>query len=121
MLEAAGIGAGEERVYRFLVGLREADAAVIADRLGMEVAEVQRELASLHDKGLVGPVAASTAGGAVRYVPVAPDTALRPLLLRGHEALESARRGWSSSPRSTGQVGGGMTRGSSSRSSRGRA
>ncbi|MFJ6805653.1 helix-turn-helix domain-containing protein [Streptomyces anulatus] len=93
MLEAAGIGAGEERVYRFLVGLREADAAVIADRLGMEVAEVQRELASLHDKGLVGPAAASAAGGAVRYVPVAPDTALRPLLLRGHEALESARRG----------------------------
>ncbi|MEE1810121.1 MULTISPECIES: helix-turn-helix domain-containing protein [Streptomyces] len=93
MLEAAGIGAGEERVYRFLVGVREADAALIAEQLGLEVAQAHRLLASLHDKGLVGRVAVSPAGGAVRYVPVAPDAALRPLLLRGHEALESARRG----------------------------
>ncbi|MFF1648227.1 helix-turn-helix domain-containing protein [Streptomyces sp. NPDC058240] len=93
MLEAAGIEAGEERVYRFLVGVREADAAVIAEQLGLEVAQAHRLLASLHDKGLVGRVAVSPVGGAVRYVPVAPDAALRPLLLRGHEALESARRG----------------------------
>ncbi|MFB6713197.1 MULTISPECIES: helix-turn-helix domain-containing protein [unclassified Streptomyces] len=93
MLEAAGIEEGEERVYRLLVGMREADAAVIAEQLGLEVAQAHRLLASLHDKGLVGRVAVSPAGGAVRYVPVAPDAALRPLLLRGHEALESARRG----------------------------
>lgn len=93
MLEAAGIGAGEERVYRFLVGVREANATAIAEQLGFEVAQAHRLLASLHDKGLVGRVAVSPAGGAVHYVPVAPDAALRPLLLRGHEALEAARRG----------------------------
>ncbi|MEF9883519.1 helix-turn-helix domain-containing protein [Streptomyces sp. P9-A4] len=93
MLEAAGVGAVEERVYRFLVGVREADAAAIAARLGFDVARVHWLLASLHDKGLVGRVAEPPDGGPERYVPMAPDAALRPLLLRGHEALESARRG----------------------------
>ncbi|MEU7022146.1 helix-turn-helix domain-containing protein [Streptomyces sp. NPDC046203] len=108
MLEAAGVGAGEERVYRFLVGAREADAATVAERLGLDEARAHGLLSSLHDKGLVGRVAeppggdaseraapghAAPGGGPARYVPVAPDAALRPLLLRGHEALEWARRG----------------------------
>ncbi|MER8234774.1 helix-turn-helix domain-containing protein [Streptomyces sp. NPDC101490] len=93
MLEAAGVGATEERVYRFLVGARESDAAGIAARLGLDVARVHWLLSSLHDKGLVGRVADPPEGGPERYVPVAPDAALRPLLLRGHEALEWARRG----------------------------
>ncbi|KQX57999.1 MULTISPECIES: LuxR family transcriptional regulator [unclassified Streptomyces] len=93
MLEAAGVGAVEERVYRFLVGVREADAAGISAQLGLDVARVHWLLASLHDKGLVGRVAEPPEGGPERYVAMAPDAALRPLLLRGHEALEWARRG----------------------------
>ncbi|MFG2114778.1 helix-turn-helix domain-containing protein [Streptomyces sp. NPDC048718] len=103
MLEGAGVGAGEERVYRFLVGAREADAATVAERLGLDEARADGLLSALHDKGLVGRVAeppgrtspgrAAPGGDPARYVPVAPDAALRPLLLRGHEALEWARRG----------------------------
>ncbi|MFH9725472.1 helix-turn-helix domain-containing protein [Streptomyces sp. NPDC017254] len=93
MLEAAGVGAAEERVYRFLVEVREADTATIAAQLGLDVAHAQRLLTSLHDKGLVGRSAEPPQGGGERYVPMAPDAALRPLLLRGHEALEWARRG----------------------------
>jgi sugar-specific transcriptional regulator TrmB/DNA-binding CsgD family transcriptional regulator len=93
VLEAAGVGAGEERVYRFLVGVREAEPAVVAVQLGIDERRVHTLLASLHDKGLVGRAAEPADGGPARYVPVAPDAALRPLLLRGHEALESARRG----------------------------
>ncbi|MGW1013966.1 helix-turn-helix domain-containing protein [Streptomyces termitum] len=93
MLEAAGVGAGEERVYRFLVGVREAEVPEVAEQLGLDVVQAQEALLSLHDKGLVGRVAGARPGGAARYVPVAPDAALRPLLMRGHEALESARRG----------------------------
>ncbi|MFD8206859.1 helix-turn-helix domain-containing protein [Streptomyces sp. NPDC059695] len=93
MLAAAGVDAAEERVYRFLVGVREADAAGIAAQLGLDVTRVRRLLSSLHDKGLVGRSAEPPEGGPERYVPMAPDAALRPLLLRGHEALEWARRG----------------------------
>ncbi|MFG3039275.1 TrmB family transcriptional regulator [Streptomyces sp. NPDC048330] len=93
MLEAAGVGAAEERVYRFLVGVREADAPTIAAQLGFDVPHVDRLLGTLHDKGLVGRAARPPEGGPESYVPMAPDAALRPLLLRGHEALESARRG----------------------------
>ncbi|WP_406066898.1 LuxR C-terminal-related transcriptional regulator [Streptomyces sp. NBC_01077] len=93
MLEAAGVGAAEGRVYRFLVEVREADAAGIAVQLGIDVTRVHWLLASLHDKGLVGMASGPPQGGPERYVPMAPDAALRPLLLRGHEALEWARRG----------------------------
>ncbi|MFE4309448.1 helix-turn-helix domain-containing protein [Streptomyces sp. NPDC056891] len=93
MLEAAGVDADEERVYRFLLGVREADTAGIAGQLGLDESRVQWLLTSLHDKGLVGRAAEPPGGGPERYVPMAPDAALRPLLLRGHEALEWARRG----------------------------
>ncbi|MGW7413429.1 helix-turn-helix domain-containing protein [Streptomyces sp. NPDC054863] len=93
MLQAAGIGAAEERVYRLLVAVRVADAAAVADQLGLDAAHTHELLASLHDKGLVGQVPVPPEGGVVRYVPVAPDAALSPLLLRGQEALEEARRG----------------------------
>ncbi|MFD9242710.1 helix-turn-helix domain-containing protein [Streptomyces sp. NPDC059556] len=93
MLEAAGVDAAEERVYRFLLGVREADTVGIAAQLGWEAARVESVLAALHEKGLVGRAAEPPAGGPGRYVPMAPDAALRPLLLRGHEALEWARRG----------------------------
>ncbi|MFV6026611.1 LuxR C-terminal-related transcriptional regulator [Streptomyces sp. NPDC056264] len=93
MLEAAGVDAEEERVYRFLLGVREADTGGIAAQLGWEAARVESVLAALHGKGLVGRAAEPPAGGPERYVPMAPDAALRPLLLRGHEALEWARRG----------------------------
>ncbi|MEU2074402.1 helix-turn-helix domain-containing protein [Streptomyces sp. NPDC013489] len=93
MLEAAGLDAEEERVYRFLLGVREADTGGIAAQLGWDAARVESVLAALHGKGLVGRGAEPPAGSPERYVPMAPDAALRPLLLRGHEALEWARRG----------------------------
>lgn len=90
MLEIAGIDEGEEQVYRLLVEVRGARVGEIAERLRLREGEAGSLLASLHDKGLV--VRAGGEGG-TRYVPVPPDVALQPLLARGQEALEWARRG----------------------------
>lgn len=90
VLEIAGIGAAEERVYRLLVEVRGANVDEIVQRLHIREREAALLLSSLHDKGLVGRLPGD---GGMRYVPVPPDVALQPLLARGQEALEWARRG----------------------------
>ncbi|MFD7749748.1 helix-turn-helix domain-containing protein [Streptomyces sp. NPDC059698] len=90
MLEIAGIGAAEERIYRLLVEVRNADVDEIVQRLHLRENEAALLLSSLHDKGLVER---PPGDGGTRYVPVPPDVALQPLLARGQEALEGARRG----------------------------
>ncbi|MDK0522399.1 LuxR family transcriptional regulator [Streptomyces sp. ML-6] len=90
MLEIAGIGAAEERVYRHLVEVRGAGVDEIVQRLHIPEREAVSLLSSLHDKGLVGRLPGDDG---MRYVPVPPDVALQPLLARGQEALEWARRG----------------------------
>jgi sugar-specific transcriptional regulator TrmB/DNA-binding CsgD family transcriptional regulator len=89
VLEAAGVEPLEERVYRLLVGVRDADAGVVGDRLGLPADVAGELLESLHVKGLVSRVSATPA----RFVPTPPDVALGPVLLRRQEALESARMG----------------------------
>lgn len=92
MLEPAGVEPTEERVYRLLVGLHGADAGTVAGELGLDRRRAESLLTSLHEKGLVsGPE--QRPGGSGHFVPVAPDVALGPRLLRGQEALERARRG----------------------------
>lgn len=87
MLEAIGMTPEEERVYRAIVGAFHADPSDVASELGRTVDEVHATLRSLHAKGLVSRVSPNGR----RYVPVPPDVAFGPLLLRGQESLEWAR------------------------------
>lgn len=85
MLEAIGLTADQERVYRAVLTMYRARPAVVAERLGLTADAVARVLGSLHDLGLL------SRSGRAEYTPVPPDAAFGPLLLRGQEALEAAR------------------------------
>lgn len=87
MLEATGLDADEECVYRLLVTTFEGDPAVVAERLGLAADRAVAVLESLHGRGLV----TRTDGPPARYQANPPDVALGPMLLRGQEALEGAR------------------------------
>ena len=84
MLEALGLTAAEERVYRAVVGGHRAGPAEIAVQLGVTTADLQGVLSDLVDKRLI-----SRTGG--QYVPAPPDVALGPLLVHGQAELEQAR------------------------------
>lgn len=86
-LEATGVGPDEERVYRLLVKLGDADARHIADTLRVPVEQVDDLLDTLLTRGLVTPL-----GGATRrFAPIPPDVGFGPLLLRSQESLDLAR------------------------------
>ncbi|OLF10224.1 TrmB family transcriptional regulator [Actinophytocola xinjiangensis] len=91
MLEAIGLTPTEERVYRAVLTLFHARPESVAQRLGIAEHTASDVLSSLHATGLVRRDAGQ--GTAAEYVPVAPDVAFGPLLLRGQESLESARSG----------------------------
>jgi DNA-binding NarL/FixJ family response regulator len=86
MLEAIGLTSDLERVYRAVVTMHRARPAAVAARLALDAVAVADLLRSLHDRGLLSRSGAE-------YTPVPPDAAFGPLLLRGQEALEAARRG----------------------------
>ncbi|HEX6360577.1 helix-turn-helix transcriptional regulator [Actinophytocola sp.] len=85
MLEAIGLTADQERVYRVVLTMYRARPAELADRVGLGMDAVAGVLSSLHDLGLLSRT------GRSEYMPVPPDAAFGPLLLRGQEALEAAR------------------------------
>lgn len=89
MLEAIGLTPDQERVYRAVLTLFHARPDSVAEVLGIAEATVAETLRSLHAVGVVRRD--SSAGN--EYVPVPPDVAFGPLLLRGQESLESARSG----------------------------
>lgn len=89
MLEAIGLTPDQERVYRAVLTLFHASPEAIAERLGAGRDAVAEILQSLHAVGLVRR--GSPDGD--EYVPVPPDVAFGPLLLRSQESLESARTG----------------------------
>ncbi|WP_326836376.1 LuxR C-terminal-related transcriptional regulator [Amycolatopsis rhabdoformis] len=84
MLEALGLTADEERVFRVLVGGYRAAPGEVAARLGLAVAEAEGLLVGLVAKRLV-----SRTGE--HYVPAPPDVSLGPLLRHGQAELEVAR------------------------------
>jgi DNA-binding NarL/FixJ family response regulator len=86
MLEAIGLTSDQELVYRAVLTTHRARPETIAGLLGLDAGTVAATLSSLHDLGLLSK------GAPDQYTPVPPDAALGPLLLRGQEALESARR-----------------------------
>jgi DNA-binding CsgD family transcriptional regulator/sugar-specific transcriptional regulator TrmB len=84
VLEALGLTAAEERVYRAVVGGHRAAPGDIAAQLGVPAEELEPVLQDLVDKRLV-----SRTNG--HYVPAPPDVALGPLLVHGQAELERAR------------------------------
>lgn len=94
MLEVAGIGPQEERVYRLLVATLDATPAAVSEQLTIAPDEAAVLLESLRAKGLASVVSASSqdpAGHSPRYTPMPPDVGFDPLLLGRQEALDGAR------------------------------
>lgn len=87
MLEAAGLTAIEETVYRLLVGTATASAQEVADRTGLTRDSAEAVLAALRGKGLASP----TDRDPLHYAAVPPDVALLPRLQRNADALDKAR------------------------------
>lgn len=85
-LDALGIGAKEERVYRWLLGHPGATIQEVARGVGSGSGKVQRALAAIESKGL----ATHTPQRPRRYVPASPDIALRARVLRRREELRRA-------------------------------
>lgn len=88
MLEAAGLSSAEERMYRLLIGVVEADPATMAAMLEITAGEARKLLGSLHSKGLASRLSRQDPP---RFVATAPDIGLGSLLLSSQESLERAR------------------------------
>lgn len=80
-LEAVGVDAFDEAVYRALLAGRDASPSDLAGRLGLRAEPVRRALDRLRDLGLVSRLS----GRRLRYTAVAPETALE-ALVRGQAA-----------------------------------
>jgi sugar-specific transcriptional regulator TrmB/DNA-binding CsgD family transcriptional regulator len=87
LLEAVGIGALEERVYRTLLGMPGATLAQVSDATGLTRNRLRAPLRSLERNGFLS----RSAGKPSRYMPVAPDVAVEVLVLKRREELERAR------------------------------
>lgn len=86
-LQGAGLGPGQEAVYRLLVRVGEAPAEHVARVLDRPLDEVGSLLGDLQQVGLVTTIA----GDPPRHAPTPPDVGFAPLLRQGTEALDRAR------------------------------
>ncbi|MFE6287333.1 helix-turn-helix domain-containing protein [Streptomyces sp. NPDC057877] len=86
-LQAAGITASEETVYRLLVAAGWASAQEIADSSGLSLTDTHSVLGGLTAKGMVS----QSDGVPLHYRPTPPDVALVPRLQRSTDALNLAR------------------------------
>ncbi len=87
VLDAAGLTAVEERVYRALIAVPAADPDTLAATVAIPGVEVVAAVGSLEDKGLVS----RAAGQEVRYIAAAPDIALEPLVAERETQLQVTR------------------------------
>ncbi|MEU9287407.1 helix-turn-helix domain-containing protein [Streptomyces sp. NPDC048275] len=87
MLEAAGLTAVEETVYRLLITTATASADEIASQTGLAPGQAEGILAALATKGLASP----TDHQPRQFTASPPDVALLPRLQRNADALDQAR------------------------------
>ncbi|MBT2389040.1 TrmB family transcriptional regulator [Streptomyces sp. ISL-1] len=87
MLEAAGLTAVEETVYRLLITTASATADEIASQTGLAPGEAEGILATLATQGLASP----TDRQPRQFTAASPDVALLPRLQRNADALDQAR------------------------------
>lgn len=85
VLEAVGVDAFEERVYRALLGLADSSAADLAEALRAPAREVGPALDHLEALGLVRRVAGC------RYAPVSPEAAIGMLVNQRRAELDEVR------------------------------
>lgn len=87
MLKAIGLSPAESRLYAMLVENPRSSAAELATHCGVSTPLAARTLAAFARRGL----ASRLPGRRARYVAVAPDIAIRPLLTRQEEELHRVR------------------------------
>ncbi|GGS84231.1 helix-turn-helix domain-containing protein [Nonomuraea spiralis] len=87
MLEAIGLSPAESRLYVNLVDNPRSSADELAAQCDVSTLLAARTLASFARRGL----ASRLPGRRARYVAVAPDIAIRPLLTRHEEQLQQVR------------------------------
>ncbi|GAA3595868.1 LuxR family transcriptional regulator [Nonomuraea rosea] len=87
MLEAIGLSPAESRLYAVLVENPRSSAAELATHCGVSTLLAARTLAAFARRGLVSRLP----GRRARYVAVAPDIAIRPLLARQEDELHQVR------------------------------
>ncbi|MGH8427537.1 MAG: helix-turn-helix domain-containing protein [Gammaproteobacteria bacterium] len=83
ILEVLGIGAAEERVYRWLLENPGSSLTQVAQALTMTPGKTQRLLDAIDSKGLTTRAPERPR----RYIPVSPDIALRALVAHRQEEL----------------------------------
>jgi hypothetical protein len=83
VLEAIGLSAGEERVYRVVVGAYRSSAGEIAGRLGLATCDVEPLLRALLSRRIVSRIGDD-------YLATPPAVTLGPLLVQGQAELERA-------------------------------
>lgn len=84
MLEALGLSAVEEQVYRLLVGHHSGETRAIAAELGIPASAMEPIVQGLLEKRLITRAAGLLA-------PTPPDVSLSPLVAQGQAELEQAR------------------------------
>ena len=89
MLESIGISRLEERVYGLVTDAQGSSPGDVAALAGISEEQGRSVLFSLEEKGLVTP----SPDNPPLFLPVAPDVALRVLILRRREELERAEMG----------------------------
>ncbi|HZD68796.1 MAG TPA: helix-turn-helix domain-containing protein [Actinomycetes bacterium] len=87
MLEAVGVSAEDESVYRCLLGLPRGTVAELAARLKRDQSKVRRALQRLEQHGLVSRLA----GRPLRLLATRPDVAVDLLAARRREELNQAQ------------------------------
>ena len=82
-----GIGAEEERTYRWLLAHPRSTMREVGHALALPARKTQRLLDAIEAKGLT----THTPERPCRYLPAAPDMALEALILQRQNALQNAR------------------------------
>jgi hypothetical protein len=86
-LDILGIGAEEERAYRWLLAHPRSTMRDVCHALALPARKTQRLLDAIEAKGLT----THTPERPCRYLPAAPDMALEALILQRQNALQNAR------------------------------
>lgn len=87
LLDALGVSAEDEQVYRSLLRRPQATVAVLSRQTGRSVASLRRALPRLEQLGLISRLP----GQPPRLVPTRPDVAVDALVSRRQEELAQAR------------------------------
>lgn len=87
LLDALGVSAEDEQVYRALLRRPRATVTVLSRQTGRSVASLRRALPRLEELGLVSRLA----GQPPQFVPTRPDVAVEALVSRRQEELAHAR------------------------------